>query len=69
MRKNPNYPPYHQFTVVKCETCGEYYEADCDYPHKCRKQNSYPAKDPKKSALERVLFFPSIVSDITKVQW
>lgn len=31
-------------TVVKCEKCGEYYEAICKLPHICKKLNSYPVK-------------------------
>lgn len=41
-RKNPNYPPYHCFTVVTCEKCGEKYEPICELKHICKKQNSYP---------------------------
>ena len=44
-RKNPNYPPWHCFTVVKCEKCGEHYEPICSLKHICKKQNSYPMKE------------------------
>ena len=43
-RKNPNYPPYHCFTVVACEKCGELYEPICELRHICKKQNSYPVE-------------------------
>lgn len=39
-RMNPKYEPPHVFTVIKCDICGEYYEAD--RLHLCRTQNSYP---------------------------
>lgn len=39
-RMNPNYPPFHCFTVCKCDKCGEDYEAD--RLHICKTQNSYP---------------------------
>ena|GEM_PF-4761110 len=45
MRKNPKYPPWHCFTVVKCSKCGESYEPICELKHICRKQNSYPVED------------------------
>jgi len=36
--------PYgHQFTVCRCEKCGEGYEAD--RKHVCRKENSYPFRE------------------------
>ncbi len=41
-RKNPNYPPWHCFTVTTCEKCGELYEPICELKHICKKQNSYP---------------------------
>lgn len=41
-RKNPEYPPWHCFTVTKCEKCGELYEPICELKHICKKQNSYP---------------------------
>ena len=41
-RKNPNYPPWHCFTVRKCPICGERYEPICKLKHICKKQNSYP---------------------------
>jgi len=41
-RMNPNYPPFHCFTVCKCEKCGEMFEAD--KKHICKKQNSYPSE-------------------------
>ena len=44
-RKNPNYPPWHCFTVRKCPKCGEHYEPFCELKHICKKQNSYPIKD------------------------
>ena len=44
-RKNPNYPPWHCFTVVKCKKCGEHYEPFCELKHICKKQNSYPVKE------------------------
>ncbi len=43
-RKNPKYPPWFCFTVVKCPKCGELYEPMCELKHICRKQNSYPVK-------------------------
>lgn len=43
-RKNPNYPVWHCFTVVKCKKCGEHYEPICALKHICKKQNSYPIK-------------------------
>lgn len=42
-RKNPDYPPWHQFTVARCEKCGELYEPALE--HICRKRNSYPMKE------------------------
>lgn len=39
-RMNPNYPPFHCFTVCRCKECGEDFEAD--RKHICKKQNSYP---------------------------
>lgn len=45
MRKNPKYPPWHCFSVVKCRKCGEKYEPFCELKHICRKQNSYPVED------------------------
>lgn len=44
-RKNPAHPFNHQFTVVKCEKCGEFYEPICELLHICKKQNSYPVKE------------------------
>jgi len=41
-RNNPNYPPWHCFTVAECKKCGEWYEPICRLPHICREQNSYP---------------------------
>lgn len=42
-RDNPNYPPWHCFTVTECDKCGEMYEAD--KPHVCKKKNSYPVDE------------------------
>lgn len=39
-RINPDYPREHQFTVIKCDKCGEWFEVDRE--HICGKQNSYP---------------------------
>lgn len=39
-RDNPPYDSGHAFAVVRCERCGEFYEAD--KPHICRKRNSWP---------------------------
>jgi hypothetical protein len=44
-RKNPKYPPWHCFTVVRCKECGENYEPICELKHICKKQNSYPVKE------------------------
>ena len=44
-RNNPNYPPWHCFTVRKCPICGERYEPICKLEHICKKQNSYPIKE------------------------
>lgn len=33
-----NYPSGHQFTVVKCEHCGVYFEP-CGKPHKCKSRD------------------------------
>ncbi len=44
-RKNPKYPPWHCFTTVKCDKCGEHYEPICELKHICKKQNSYPIKE------------------------
>lgn len=44
-RKNPLYPPWKAFTVVKCKECGEYYEPICEFEHICKKQNSYPVEE------------------------
>lgn len=56
-RKNPNYPPHHCFTVALCEKCGEAYEPGCEFPHKCKKQNSYRTNS--------VLMFGSFLKDVT----
>ena len=47
-RKNPNYPPWHCFTVATCKKCGEYFEPFCRLEHICKKQNSYPKEEEKK---------------------
>ncbi len=44
-RDNPDYDPGHCFTAVRCEKCGEYYEADRH--HVCRKKNSWPFDEMK----------------------
>lgn len=41
-RNNPNYPPWHCFTTVRCDKCHENYEPYCEAKHVCLKQNSYP---------------------------
>ena len=41
-RMNPDYPPYHCFTVCRCDKCGEDYEAD--RKHVCKIENSYPVE-------------------------
>ena len=46
-RDNPNYPPWHCFTAMICEKCGEMYEADRE--HICKKKNSYPLPPMKQS--------------------
>lgn len=40
VRDNPKYPIGHCMTLIKCDECGELYEAD--KAHVCRKKNSYP---------------------------
>ncbi len=42
-RDNPDYEPWHCFTLCKCSKCGEYHEAALE--HICRKKNSYPEED------------------------
>lgn len=42
-RINPNYDAGQSFTLIKCEDCGEWYEAD--RLHICRIRNSYPVID------------------------
>lgn len=42
-RVNPNYDAGQSFTLIKCEDCGEWYEAD--RLHICRIQNSHPVID------------------------
>ena len=49
-RKNPNYPPWHCFTAMLCNKCGEMYEADRE--HICRKKNSYPIREPKGKSIQ-----------------
>jgi hypothetical protein len=48
-RKNPNYPPWHCFTVAECKKCGEWFETDCSLKHVCKEQNSYPKDDEKET--------------------
>ena len=64
-RKNPCYPPGHEFTTMICKECGEMYEPACEYPHKCRKQNSYPISRQKRSALKQVALFGAFLNDAT----
>lgn len=40
--RNRYHPPGHQFTVVQCEKCGDWYEAS--YEHICKQVNSYALK-------------------------
>lgn len=49
-RDNPNYPPWHCFTVCKCTKCSEWYEADRE--HICKKKNSYPLVAPEGKKME-----------------
>lgn len=42
-RRNPNYPPWHCFTTMICDKCGEMFEPTL--PHICKKANSYPIKN------------------------
>ncbi len=53
MHKNPKYPPWHCFTVVKFPKCGESYEPICELDHICKKQNSYPSQPDKKQNGEK----------------
>lgn len=48
MPRNRYHPPGHQFTVVQCEKCGDWYEAS--YEHICKQVNSYALKiDPRQN--------------------